>query len=83
LSGSLRRDQREADACIAGRRLDQRVAGRDVATLFGLFDHRNTDAVLDRAAGIREFELEQQTARSGVEFRDFEHRCAANHVEDV
>jgi hypothetical protein len=54
----LRRDQRETDTRIAGRRFDQRVTGRDVATLFGLFDHRNTDAVLDGAAGIREFELE-------------------------
>jgi hypothetical protein len=54
----LRRHQRQADARVARRRLDQRVAGRDVAALLGLFDHRDADAVLDRAAGIREFELE-------------------------
>ncbi len=79
----LRRHQRQADAGVAGRRLDERVAGLDVAALLGLLDHRDADAVLDRAAGIREFELEEQAAGAGVELRDFEHRRAADHVEDV
>ena len=39
--------QRQTDARVTRRRLDQRVALLDAARLFGILDHATTDAVLD------------------------------------
>ena len=58
-----RRDHRQRDAGVAGRGLDQRVAGPDVAALLGLDDHRQRRAVLDRARGIVAFELAEDDVR--------------------
>jgi hypothetical protein len=79
----LRRHQRETDAGVARRRLDDRVAGRDVAALLGFLDHRDTDTILDGAARIDQLEFQEQAARPGVEAREFEHRGAPDHVENT
>ena len=44
-----RRDRRARDAGVAGRALDDRHAGLEVASLLGLGEHRGVDAVLHRA----------------------------------
>ena len=79
----LRRDQREPEAGVAGGRLDERVARLDVAALLGLLDHRDADAVLDRAARIHEFELQEQAAWACIDMRHLEHRRLADHVENI
>ena len=48
---------RQRDSGIAGRGLDQRVAGPDVAALLGLDDHRQRRTVLDRPGRIVALEL--------------------------
>ena len=63
------RDQRQAEAGVAGGGLDDRAAGLQAAVALGGLDHRQADAVLDRAAGVLRFELEEQLAAAGVEAR--------------
>ena len=53
---------RQADAGVAAGRLDEGVAGLDVAALLGLEEHAHADAVLDRTAGVHELELAEQLA---------------------
>ena len=66
----LRHDQQHAitpyrgghgqrDAGVARSRLDQGVAGADVATLLGAADHAHRGAVLDRAGRVVALELAQ------------------------
>ena len=43
----------------------------------------SADAVLDRAARVCRFELEEQPARAGVEARDLDERRLADQVEDA
>src|SRR3546814_10591625 len=43
---------RQADAGVAGGRLHDRAAGLQLAGAFGILDHRERDAILDRAGGI-------------------------------
>ena len=49
----------------------------------GFLDHRQADAVLDRAAGIHVFELQEQLARAGVEALQLQHRRAADHLQRI
>ena len=53
-----RRDHREADAGVARRGLDDRAARLELAGRLGVLDHRQRDAVLDRAAGVRALGLD-------------------------
>ena len=79
----LRRDQRQAEAGIAGGRLDQRgLARRDLARAFRRLDHRQADAVLDRPAGILALQLQEQPARACIQAGDFQHRRVADQRED-
>ena len=55
-------DQRQADAGIAGRALDDRAARLQRAALLRILDDRQRRAVLDRAAGIHELGLAQDLA---------------------
>ena len=55
-------DQRQADAGIAGRALDDHAAGPQQALLLGVGDDRQRRAVLDAAAGIQELALAQDLA---------------------
>ena len=54
-----RRDGREADSCVAARRLDDDGAFLQQALLLGVLDHRLRDAVLDAPCGIEIFQLGQ------------------------
>jgi hypothetical protein len=74
----LLRHQRQADAGVAGRAFHQRVAGLDLPGLLGRFDHRQADAILDRAAGIVAFELEVELADTGIEALRAHDRGAAD-----
>ena len=79
----LCRNQRKADAGVAGGRLDERVSGLDIPALLGLLDHRDPDSILDRTAGIHQFEFQEQPARTGIHTRNLEHWRAPDHVEDI
>jgi hypothetical protein len=58
------------------------AAGSEAAVAFGGLDHRQADAVLDRAAGVLRFELQEQRARPGVEARDLDQRRVADQFQD-
>ena len=75
------RHQRQAQARVAGRRLDHRAARLEPAVALGGLDHRQADAVLDRAAGVLRLQLEEQLAAAGVELRDLDQRRVADEVE--
>ena len=55
-----RRGDREADAGVAGGRLDDRAARLELPVALGRLDHRHPDPVLDRAAGVEVLELCEQ-----------------------
>lgn len=55
----LLRDDRQADARVAARRLDDRAAGLQLTALFGGLDHAQGDPVLDRPAGVEVLDLGQ------------------------
>ena len=79
----LERDEREAEPGVAGGRLDDRAARFQVAAALRFLDHREPDAVLDRARRILQLELEEELARPGVELPELEHRRPADHLEHV
>jgi hypothetical protein len=54
-----RRDHRQRDAGIAAGRLDQHIAGPDLAARLGLPDHAQRRPVLDRTGGIVAFQFSQ------------------------
>ena len=62
-----RADEREREAGVAGGGLDDRAAGRQPPVALGGLDHRQRDAVLDRAARVLALELDEQLAGAGVE----------------
>ena len=69
-------DQREPEAGVAGRRLDDGAAGLEAAVGLRRLDHRARRPVLDRAGRIGAFELEEQPAGPAIEARDLdERRC--------
>ena len=74
-------DLREAEPGVAGGRLDDRAALLQPAVLLGVGDHRQRDAVLDRAARILALELHEQAAFSRVELRQFDDRRLADQVQ--
>ena len=76
-------DQGKPDAGIASGALDQGVAGLDPAIALRGVDHAEADAVLDRAAGIVAFELEEQLAASGLEALGLDDRRIADQFEDA
>ena len=51
------RDQRERDAGVPARRLEQRTPRLELARRLGRLDHRLRHAVLDRAGGVLALEL--------------------------
>src|SRR5690606_32470564 len=68
-------------AGVARRALDECRSGPELAGLFGRLDHLEADAVLDRTAGVRAFELEEQLAGAGIESPRADHRRAADEFE--
>src|SRR5581483_4608397 len=74
---------READARVAGGRLDDRPARPELPLALGGLDHRQADAVLDRAAGVQVLELrEHLRAAAGRELRQPNDRRRADELED-
>ena len=76
------RHQRQAEAGVAGGRLDHRAAGAEPAVALGGVDHRQADSVLDRAARVLRLELEEELARPGVEARHAHQRRVADQRKD-
>ena len=77
-------DHREADAGVAGRRLDDGGAGLEHAALLGVLDHRERDAVLDAAAGVAALELgDDLGAALGHDAVEPHHRRVADEVENA
>ena len=78
-----RGDQGKPDAGVAGGRLDDRAALLQAPVRLGGVDHSARRPVLDRAARVCRFELQEQPARAQVEARDLDERRLANEVEDA
>ena len=57
--------------------------GFEAAVALGRLDHRERDAILDRAAGILVLELEEQAAGAGIELPHLDHRRVADHFQHV
>ena len=74
-------DQRQPDAGIAGGRLDDGAAGFQSAVSLCRLDHGAGRAILDGAAGIGAFELEEEPAGTGVETRNLDERGPADQVQ--
>ena len=77
------RDERERDAGVSARRLEQAPAGLELAGGLGCLDHRLRDAVFDRAGGVLRFELREDADRPGREAGEFDQRRVADEVEDA
>ena len=71
-------DQSQAEAGIPGSRLDNGAARLQFSIAFRRFDHRESDAILDRAGRVLVLELEEKLARAGVHPRDFHQRRVAD-----
>ena len=79
----LLRDQRQPQTGIAGRSFDQDRAGLQFARALRAFDHRQPDAVLDRAARIGAFQFQEQLAAPGIQVLRAHHRGLADQFEDA
>ena len=79
----LRGDEGEAEARIARGRLHQRAAGLQASIALRRLDHRQRDAVLDRAAGILVLQLQEQAAGAGIEAGDLDQGRVADHLQNV
>ncbi len=75
-------DQGQCQSRIAGGAFDQRRAWLQPPITLGGLDHRKTDAVLNRAAGILRFELEEKLARAAIEASYPDDRRLADQLED-
>ena len=76
------RDERERDAGVAARRLEQPPPGRELARGLGGLDHRLRDAVFDRAGRVLALELREQAhGRLRRQPRKLDERRRADEVE--
>ena len=77
-----RGDDREAGAGVPRGRLDDRPARLELSLALGRLDHRDRDPVLDRAAGVEEFELGQHRCSvRGDDALEADDRRVADQVE--
>ncbi|MNE18208.1 hypothetical protein D3C80_1112300 [compost metagenome] len=74
-------DQGQGQTGVARRRLDDGAARLQPARVFSRLDHRQGDAVLDRAAGVLALQLQEQAAGAGVDPRHLDHRRLADQVQ--
>ena len=75
-------DQRQRDAGVAARRLDDdRLAARDDAARLGVVDHAPADAVLDRAAGVARLELDRRPVPGRPAERRFRNTIGVDPIE--
>ena len=81
---ALRRaDHREADAGVAGRGLDEGVAGLDGALALRGLDHGERDPVLHGAGGVEHLELAEDLGGTGVTHaREAHEGGVTDEVED-
>ena len=77
----LCRDQRQPQAGVAGRGLDQRATGLEGAGALGGLNEIQADAILDRAARILVLELQEQLARPGIHTAHRHQRRVADHLQ--
>src|SRR5439155_340049 len=73
----------QPESGVARGGLDDRAARLQLSIALGGLDHRESDAVLDRASGILALELEEKLARPGVEPRHLHERRVADERKDV
>ena len=80
-----RGDHRQADAGVARGRLDDRAARPEDAAALGVLDHREADAVLDRAARVRPLGLHPHVdlRAVGVQAVDADVRGVPDGLEDA
>ena len=74
--------QGEPEPGIAGRRLDDRAAGLELAVGLRRLDHRARRPVLERAGRVRALELEKEPAGTAIDAGDLDERRVADEVED-
>ncbi len=79
----LRRHQRQSQAGVSGRGLDQRRAGLDSSFALGGFNHRAADAILDRSARIVAFKLYQQPTWAAIQSAQLDQGRATNQIQHV
>ena len=75
-------DQRQAEAGIARRGLNNRAARLQLAGTFRFVNHRQRNAVFNRAAGVLVFQLQKQRAGTGIKLMQLDKRRAANQFGD-
>ncbi len=81
---ALRRaDHGEADAGVAARRLDDRLARLQRARLFGIFDDAQRQAVLDRTHRVEGFDLDVEIDALGRQLVDANDGRMADRFEYV
>ncbi len=76
--------QRQANACVAAGRLDERVSGLDAARRLGVLHHAHGNAVLHRAASVEVFQLAHNVALDALLGHDAagpHERRVANQLE--
>jgi len=78
----LRGDQGQAEAGIARRRFYNRATRLQLAGALRFVDHRQRNAVFNRAAGILVFQLQEQGAGTGIQFVQLDKRRVANQFGD-
>ena len=72
-------DHRQRNAGVSRRRFDDGLAGRKGSVGFGVFNHRQRDAVLDRTRRVLAFHLpEDAHIRVRAEYRDVDYRRVAD-----
>ena len=77
-------DQGQADAGVAGRRLDDGAAGLERAGGLGGLDHPQRDAVLHRPAGVQVLDLGQHRGGDALgDVVELDERRVADEVGDV
>ena len=78
-----RGDEREADAGVAARRLDERAARLQDAGLLRRLDHRERDAVLHGPARVEVLDLDDHLRGALVELADADERRIADQFGNV
>ncbi len=63
--------------------LSNRVAGLEIAALFSLVDHAESNSVFHRTVRIHQLQLQQQFARAGIHVVSPEQRRTPNHLQDI
>ena len=79
LQAAQLRDERERDAGVAARRLEQLLAGCELRRI----DHRQRDAILDRAGRVLPLELRVDPAALRLQVRQLDEGGVADELEEA